>query len=163
MWVIKGRCLKSFFGCKKCTQTLGIPTMYCVCRSYIHNNIHNNTQYIHNNCDNIYRNWVRSLRIQLVIHTHSMFLLRLERRDPGVWRCQDCRKIHVFQNVFERELRGEIHKAKVAGEGNIWGSVAGCLQCERQVLSSLWNHAFIRGRRTVRHIMYRFCTTDQRL
>ena len=70
MWVKKGRLSKNFFWCKKCTQALGI----------------------NNNCDNFYRNWVRSLRILFSnSHTHSLFLLRLERRDPGVWRCQDCR------------------------------------------------------------------------
>ena len=90
MWVKKGRLSKKFFWCKKCTQALGI----------------------NNNCDNFYRNWVRPLRILFSnSHTHSLFLLRLERRDPGVWRCQDCRMSSSESYV------GKYTKQKLLGKG----------------------------------------------
>ena len=118
MWVKKGRCRKNFLGMK----------------SALRHSVH--TIFVGPELDHCLSYSV----------THILTQCFCWDLNDATLACEDARiaeKIHVFQNVCEWELRGEVHKAEVAGEGNLWGSVAGCLQCERQVLSSLWNQAFI--------------------
>ena len=85
-------------------------------------------------------------------HTHSLFLLRLESRDPGVWRCQDCIKITCVSECL---------RVKVT-----WGSTQSRSCWGREPLGRPgWLSpmraagAFFSLKSGFYHIMYQLCTT----